>query len=653
MFNFLIRSRLALGSFVSFLCVLYQSLYRAVPSNADLMTALPIAREFAQRGLYSPYDLIVSSGMREPYHLYKYLGGFLYQLHANVDLVWEMFFLAFLFFTFLAIWYLSVELTSNNLSSAFVLAIIAVAHPLRGSLHASAVPQAAFVVAMAAMPFALWAIILFLRKRFLAAMALSGLVFNLHPYIGLLTGSAIGVALLCVSEESVGKRFRVVIAGSLFALPNIIYILTHLPSNFSSVGYDFYAQFRLYAMHAFIEDHWREGYGWFFMNIAGAIWFSRYIDEWKRRAVWMLFACWFMLMGAYAFNSYVTKNTSILLMFLFRATYFIKPIVFIFVVHGIRRWREELKAIPSSGSWWKPWELSAAILILFVSAILPMKFAVAADVLAMIAYASILDLMNRGTRYMRLLQGGMFGICVLSLVVVFGLGLSRIGVESEIAENVIVGIVVACSLILIGVFRKDPRTIPSLSGESSADVSASRLIAATIGILMFHHLIISLKDWNIPLFPDIAGMKERIMMHKAPERSAALMRWARTDTPERSLFVVPPDDFADFGAFRLVTGRSLFVTIVEVNQLSLDASVYRQAHERVLELGVTFPERRKYDVNGYYDLSLQTLRKLARGGHADYIVFDKNRLHSPVALLPTVYHDENFVVINPHDIPGE
>lgn len=103
---------------------------------------------------FFPYDLIVSSGIRGPFHLYKHLGGFLYQNNVNVNLVWHSLFLGFLFLTFLAFWFLSFELTGDSLSSALVLPMIAVTHPLRGSLHAAAVPLAAFVTALAAMPFA-------------------------------------------------------------------------------------------------------------------------------------------------------------------------------------------------------------------------------------------------------------------------------------------------------------------------------------------------------------------------------------------------------------------------------------------------------------------------------------------------------------------
>ena len=644
------RSRLLPGSIISLMCVVYQSLYRAIPNNGDLWTGLPIGEEFARPGLFSQFDLIVSSGMRSPYHLYKYLGGFLFQTHSDVDLVWHLFFLAFLFLTFLSVWYLSLELSGDILSSGLVVALVAVAHPLRGSLHAAAFPLASFVTAQAAMPLALAAIVLVLRHRHFPAMALSGIVFNLHPYVGLLTGFGVAAAILFTSKESLRSRVTAIIGGGLFAVPNIIYVLSHLPANFAPVGYDFYAQFRYYQMHVFVEDHWREGYGWFFTNIAGVVWFSRYIDKRKQRILFVMFVCWFMLMGGYVVNAYLLKNKAILLMYLFRATYFIKPIIFILVIHGIRRMRQELRQTEISQTWWSPTELSVGIAFLFISAILPMDYAVVGDILSFIAYGFFARQMGQATKVLRyrqffnaLLLAGFLLLFVLILVHSGGLASMR-----ESVENIIVGFVVCVSFVNLFLFRKltgegqEPRT------EAARGHVVPRWILASLMILLIHHGIISMKDKTLPFVPDVQGIKERILMHRAPAQTAGVMNWARTATPEGAMFVVPPDEWNEFGSFRLVTGRSLFVTITEVNQLSLDASVYHQAHERLVSLGVGFPRRREFDTRGYYTLTDPALRNLAEKEHADYFIAEKGRLGPTLASLRPAYTDEHFVAIDLH-----
>jgi hypothetical protein len=217
-------------------------------------------------------------------------------------------------------------------------------------------------------------------------------------------------------------------------------------------------------------------------------------------------------------------------------------------------------------------------------------------------------------------------------------------------ENIIVGIIVALAIPLLVVFKKLNQAAEGATQISEPERFGSRALIGALTVLLIHHFIISLNDGRFPFVPDFAGIKGRIMMHQAPARTAALMSWARTATPQGSLFIVPPDRWDDFAAFRLVAERSLFVTFVEVNQLSLDASIYHQAHQRVVALGVTFPKRREYDTRGYYEMTLQYLQRLFKQEHADYIVVEKERLHGTLSTFPAAYSDEYYVVVNLHDI---
>jgi len=646
------RSGLLIGFLCSLACVAYQSLYRAVPSNGDLLTGLPIGKEIAHPGTYSQYDLVVSSGIHAPFYLYKYLGGFLYSVNANVDVVWECFFCCFLLLMFLAVWYLAVELTGDLLSSAIVLACIAVAHPLRGSLHAAAVPLAAFVTALSAMPFALAALILLLRRQFFASMLLAGFVFDLHPYVGVLTGLAVAAGVFFRSEKPLGMRLAMIGCGALVGLPNAVYILTHLTSNFSNVAYDFYSQLRLYALHVFVEDYWREGYGWFFINLAGAVWFARYIDGWKRRTVWTLFGCWFVLMAMYIFNSYVTKNTAILLMFLLRATYFIKPIIFVIVVHGIRRWRIELREGTPSRQWWSPWEMSAAVTLLFLSSILPMKYAVVADAMALLAYGLMIRLSPIRSRRPQFVLAPMIPVALISILCFAAVQLPIFAANAELMENMIVGVVVAYALFLFAAFRNDAGTDATPREAADKNPSISTIAFSVFTILIVHNIIVSLNDKVFPLVPDFKGIKQRIFMHQATPDAAALTQWARTATPQQSLFAICPDDWDDFGGFRLAAERGLYITIVEVNQLSLDAAIYNQGHHRVLALGTKFPRRGEFDTRGYYDLSPADLQKLGETEHIDFMIFRKSLLHNSFSAPSIAYSDERFIVVNLHALAG-
>jgi hypothetical protein len=639
------RRHALVGSLVSTLCVLYQSLYRAIPANSDVLLGLPIGKEFAHPGLFSPSDFLVASGIRGPFHLYKYLGGFLYQMGANVDLAWEAFFLIFLFLTFLAIWFLAMELTRAAVPSALVLAVLAVAHPLRGSLNASAIPIASFITASAALPFAIAAVTLLFRKRWLASMALASAVFNIHPYIGLLGAMAIAAVILSQRELEWKQRITWIVAGGVLALPNAVYILMHLPSNFSSTGFDLYGQFRQYAMHAFVEDHWREGYGWFVINMAGLMWFMRYISTWQRRTVLLLIGTWCGLMLLYVFNAYVVKNTAVLLMFLFRATYFIKPMLFIIVVNGLYRWHLELRSAAGLKSrnqrlFW------IGISLLFLSAILPMKLAVLSDTLALLAYGIFVNVDLTRSRYAaRLLVGA--GVFLTAVAVL--LQVPQFSVIQSTLESIIVGLVVLCGVLLARTVWERQTNRKELFSEPMDSISFGRIVALTVVILLAHHLIISAKDRQLPFVIDAGSIRTRIMMHEAPASTAALMAWAKTSTPQQSLFAIPPDKWEEFGTFRLVAERGLYVTIEEVNQLAYDASIYQQAHQRLERLGTRFPGRRTFTTDGYYSLTKETLHSLCAHDGVDYAVFEKSRLAMP-APSSAIYEDSGYVVIDLHQL---
>ena len=637
------RKQVLLGLLVSAMCALYQSLYRAIPANADVLLGLPIGKEFAHAGLFSSNDFLVASGIRGPFHLYKYLGGFLYQIGANVDLAWEALFLIFLFLTFLSIWFLSMELTRTAVSSALVLAVLAVAHPLRGSLNASAFPMTSFVTASAAMPFAIVAVTLLFRKRWLASMALASAVFNIHPYIGLLGATAIAVVILSQRELEWKQRITMVVLGGTLALPNAVYILTHLPSNFVSAGFDLYAQFRQYAMHAFVEDHWREGYGWFVINMAGLAWFIRYLSSWQKRTVWLLISAWCGLMILYVFNAYMIKNTAVLLMFLFRATYFIKPVLFIVVVNGLYRWHSELYSAVGfkSRNRWLFWIGTS---LLFLSAILPMKLAVLSDAVALLAYGIFLNVNLTLPKFAAKLIVGA-GI-VLSAIAVL-LQFPQFGQIQSTLESIIVGLVALSGAYLAQAVWGQQTDHKGSFSTTPDSYSFGRIAALTAVILLAHHLIISAKDRQLPFVPDTGSIRTRILMHEALGSTAALMAWAKTATPQQSLFAIPPNDWEDFGAFRLVAERGLYVTVEEVNQLAYDASIYQQAHQRLQRLGTQFPERRTFNTDGYYALTEEAWQSLCAHDHIDYAVFQKKRL-ARSATWSGVYEDSAYVVVDLH-----
>ncbi|MBI3977611.1 MAG: collagen-like protein, partial [Chloroflexi bacterium] len=319
-------------------CVLLLQLFGQIPVNGDLYLALPIARKVADPALYSAGDLIVTAGLRGPFHIYR-LAGNLYRLPVDVDLLWHGLFLAFLWLFFLATWRLSHRLTRSPLAASLTLVLLATAPPFRGSLNWSWVPLPALVTALFAMPLAILAFASLFAGNWARASLLAGLTFNIHPYVGAITAACTVIAGAAFAETPRRKLLSVLAAAT--AAPSALYLLGNLGANLdSSLDAAFYAQFRTYAYHAFVEDHWRQGYAWFALMLAGVLFLiqRRHFSHERLPLVATVLLILLALPIAYGVNAYAIRSGFILQTFLFRSTYFLKPISFAILVAGLANW---------------------------------------------------------------------------------------------------------------------------------------------------------------------------------------------------------------------------------------------------------------------------------------------------------------------------
>lgn len=130
------KRRFVTAAAVTAACLLYLLFVTVSISNftGDIFMAFPIAKESARPGLYSPHDLLVSSGIRGPYHLYK-LAGQLYELTAHVDAVWFTLTVLFVWLTLLAVWYISYTVSSSRIIASIVVFLFTAASPWAGTLN--------------------------------------------------------------------------------------------------------------------------------------------------------------------------------------------------------------------------------------------------------------------------------------------------------------------------------------------------------------------------------------------------------------------------------------------------------------------------------------------------------------------------------------
>jgi len=633
------RAALAIAGSVTVLCVLYASFYLRVPTNADVYLALPLARASADPGLYPAGDLIVTAGLRGPFHLYR-AAGWLYRIGADVDVVWHVLLLAALAALFFAVWYLAHEVSRDASVASLAVAFVACAPPLRGTLNWTSLPQYAFITATLAVPLGVVALVWSFRRRHLGALLWAAVTFLVHPYIGFIALVST-IAVLLLDDAPVPWRDRAVwiVIALAVAAPNALYIVLSTPSNFGLVprptaALSYAEQFQIYAYHAWVEDHWREGYGWFFLTF-GAMWgFSRSLDPAAYRILRALCVVWAGLVAVYLVNAHGVRYPGLLPVFLIRVTYFLKPLTFAVVILGVRAWLLNAEPTPPSRHGLR----YGAVVLLVYSTFVPSV--PAAEATALLAYA-LIALDSTAGRLRRRTAAVLVVVALAELALVLTNRLIVPGLAAPWRDP-IVGVNVVCGVALT--------TLIGNAGVASRPARALGSVPVNVGlaaaVLVAHALTIAAQQGSLhALAPaSLAEIAQRIRVSRPDRETAPLVAWLRANTPRASLVLVDPLD-ARMLPLRLTAERGVYASVYEINQIAFDASVYGEAHRRLEEVGVRVLGRHQFDGEAYDHLSPSTLAALARSG-VGYAIFAASRFDAAPLQRFVVYRDDRYVVVD-------
>lgn len=610
-----------------------------IPNHGDLDVAFPIVQELADPGLYAENDLLVQSGKRVPFYVYR-MASLLYSTGQDVEAIWFMLYMVLLAATFYGVFRLGLEISGSPSVGAICVGVAAAMRYLRGGLHWSHVPQNGMVTSHVAIPILLFVLICLYQRRHLAALVLAAITFSVHPYTGLLALLAAGsVVVFSASETPVRKRLAWLAVAGLLCAPNAAYILLALPDNFgvgaaASSPDEFFDIFRIYAWHAFPEDHWHEGYAWVFINLAGIAFFARYLPPRHRRPTAAIVLAMIAAMVIYVLNLYTIQIRSLALAFLFRATYILKPIIIAVVVAGgCAWWREQVHA-----------KTPTALRYLVVCGFGLMAFAPyirAAEGIGLMTYGALLWTASSRSRT-RLIAGvgGAIGLAVLALTLVSSK--FQLVDLSPGADLLSVVAMCLCALLYAGAAYRL---------EGCAPVTTSTTGRGLVTTFVAVVLIRSVCEWawlpgSSPLVPvSRAALTQRIRFAQpyGDNRGAAL--WIRANTPRGCLVAVPPVR-ADFSGFRLTSQRGVYITMHDINQLGYDTATYASGHRRLLSLGVQILGRHRFDASGYVRLGGEQLARLHREQGVDYAVFPVRGLNRELAAIQPVYRDRAFIIFD-------
>ena len=633
------RSRVLLALTCASLATAFLAFYTPLPQVADEHLALPIARAVADSTLYPASDLLVSSGLRGPFQLYR-AAGLLYANGVDVDGVWYWLLIAALTGTFVALWALAAGVTRSPWIASIVTAILAAANPYRGTLHWFLLPQSNLVTSTLATPFAISALALAVWGRTGAGLIVAALTFNLHPSIGLVTTAAIAVAMIAERERTGRERVAWFAAAAAAALPNVLYVALNASANFEMIpvapGLSFAALFGIYADHAYIADHWRENYGWFVLQIGGMIALRRALPRESARTTAALTAAFIAMAALWLVALYTVNYSGITLVFGLRGMAFVKALAFAAVAGGLAQW---VAAVDGRTRVLR----AATVAALFVAAL--HKNLDIGEGLAATAWGAFVAL-TYGPRHRATLLVAI-ALAAAGLAQVLGQGWGVLGIAQFSAGGIdaarIATIIAAAMMLIVAALAP-----PHDAAHPGAEIQARTPWMAVVACAAVLAFTVALRGRLDRLAPTSLTEIRQARRLAAPDTTVAdLVRWISRGTPAGALIALPPID-PRFSVVRLAAGRGVFATLGDVNQLAYDAAQYGMAHARLVAQGVVVAGRHRFDAAAWDTLGVERVTAIARDG-ADFAVFDASQRRTNPLAWPVVYRDERWVA---YDIRG-
>lgn len=637
------------AALVAIVCTLFMAFYTPLPQVSDEHLALPIARAIADPGLYPASDLVVSSGVHGPFFVY-HLASVLYRNHVNVDAWWYAFLIGSLFALFIAIWWLAEGITGNATVAALATALVTASSRYRGTIHWMFVPPSNFITSTLVLPFTFAALALAVRGRRGPGLVMAAIAFNVHPSLGLIAATIIGVLMIVDPRRQTWQvRARWFGLAALAAFPNAWYISHHAPANFShaiGTGIPFAEEFRLYAYHAFIEDHWRENYGWFVAQL-GLVWFLRqqFADA-VRRFVLISMGWCAALVLLYLANIYTLSIPALDLTFFVRAGAYVKVIAFAAVAAGVVEWvrqangRDRLLRIGAAigliiATLHKNLDIGEGLLLVIIAAILLLtdgayrswRWATATG----LAAAGLTQVLGQGW--------GILHIAPFSFAQADGHRLLTIGTAAFFC--------VFAAMVPVPAVHSINGALTTPDRQAARVSETARAFVVCLGVLLVAILLRGHLNQLRPTSYSVIASAMRLA--DTPNDTRAISEWAARDTPRASLIVLPPMDDR-FDDFRLAAGRGVYAAVGDINQLAYDAGVYGEAHRRLLALGMRVTGRHSFDVSAYDTLDAAHLQVLAKEG-ATFAAFGRATRATKPLPYPVAFQDSLWTVYDLRKTP--
>jgi hypothetical protein len=405
--------------------------------------------------------------------------------------------------------------------------------------------------------------------------------------------------------------------AALVALPNVIYLLGHLPAPAAAGGEQLWEVHLTHGYHTFFRDH-ATGYPWYALTLAIAL-TAVPLEGRARRAqlaavvLTATAAVWILVMN-------LAPIPALLPLYLIRATLLAKPLMLGLAIMALTR-----ASYAGRYAWLAPF--AGALALVYPD-----------PAVAEAALAIVLGIVLRHSLDRRLAAVGVaaWTVGILLLLVVFARQASAL---DPVTENtmalrwsaMVVGLVAAVLLVF-------PR--PVVGEPLRADRGwAARIPAWVLPLIAIVLTTPPGRAW-LPDTP--ARLNAQLRLSRPAEKEAGVMWWAYSASPPGSLFAIPPVSH-NWVRFRLVTRRGAYVTVHDINQLMYVPKYVTDAVARLGSLGVVVRGPHRFDPRPYANPTCARLARLAADGVNFYVLPAESRMPGGSVL---VYRDENYSVLD-------
>ena len=279
--------------------------------------------------------------------------------------------------------------------------------------------------------------------------------------------------------------------------------------------------------------------------MGGAFYFIRYLDHNRRNLIAYVIYALLIIMSVYLINLYFFKNTRpAFFFFLMRATFFLKPIMIILLVHGMRQW---IATIPQHNV---KYVIGGYLFALGFLYSMLFGSVMNSELLLFLSYAMFLYLIGKSSAVLRSISFIMVSIGVIEITLRL-FGRMHIVSYGDNWFDIFIGVRVAFGIVLTVLFAHDLKSYrqTQIPPEDKADIAVTRmkLISAMIIFLLMFRTAKVVMHQDISNVYNIHNLPQRIYYSQPASQIASLVSWMRDNTPKSSLFAVPPiDSNADF-----------------------------------------------------------------------------------------------------------